>query len=128
MVAELLERAKVLTLTTTGRVSGQPHPVTLWFVYHAKAGAIFLLSYPGKEEQGTDWYRNALAHPDVSLSVRGETLKGTAVPSPESAVEKAATRIRDMLSEKYGRAMVSYWYGDEPRFPLKIEIADAVDE
>ena len=124
MVADLLERAKVLNLTTTGRVTGQPHTVELWFAYHVKAKAVYLLAYPGSDGGGTDWYRNALAHPQVTLAARGETLSGVAVPAPEADRAEVEQRLRDLFVEKYGRATVSYWYGDEPRLPLKIEIAD----
>jgi deazaflavin-dependent oxidoreductase (nitroreductase family) len=125
VITDLLERTKVLTLTTIGRVTGQPHAVELWFVYHQKAKAVYLLSYPGTEGQGTDWYRNALARPEVTLAVRGEAVSGVAAPAPESDVEKVEKQLRDLFTEKYGRAMISHYYGDEARLPLKIEVADA---
>lgn len=124
MDADLLERAKVLNLTTTGRVTGKPHTVELWFAYHVKAKAVYLLAYPGPDGPGTDWYRNALAHPQVTLAVRGETLSGVATPAPAADREAVEGRLRDLFVKKYGRATVSYWYGDAPRLPLKIEIAD----
>lgn len=124
MIADLLERANVLSLTTTGRVSGTPHTVELWFVYVEKAKAVYLLSYPGADGHGTDWYKNALARPDVTLTVRGDTFGGRAVPAPEKDREKIEAHIRELFTQKYGRAMISHYYGDDPRLPLKIELAD----
>jgi deazaflavin-dependent oxidoreductase (nitroreductase family) len=124
VVTDLLARSKVLNLTTTGRVTGHPHTVELWFTYHAGAKAVYLLAYPGPDGRGTDWYRNALAHPAVTLTVRGQSLSGRAVAPPEAEQAGVEKRLRDLFARKYGRATVSYWYGDEARLPLKIEIAD----
>lgn len=124
MDTDLLERTKVLTLTTTGRVTGEPHPVELWFVYLHKARAIYLLSYAGQGQQGTDWCQNVLAHPQVDIKVRGEKLNGTVEPAPEEDLAQIEERIRGLFAQKYGPAMISHYYGEGPNLPLKIKLAD----
>lgn len=120
---DLLERAKLLSLTTTGRVTGKSHTVELWFAYHAGVRAVYVLAYPGESGNGTDWYQNALANPEVEIEVRGRPVKGTATPAPAAEREQAEQRTRDLFVTKYGGPTVSYWYGQESRLPLKIEIS-----
>ena len=49
-------------LTTTGRVSGRPHTIEIWFALRDRT--LYLLSGGGDR---SDWVRNLLAHPEVSV-------------------------------------------------------------
>ena len=57
-------RADFGYLTTTGRRSGRPHTVEIWFALGD--GAIYLLSGGGRR---SDWCRNLEAHPDAGFRV-----------------------------------------------------------
>ena len=85
-------------LTTTGRRSGQPHEIEIWF--GVLGPILYLISGNGP---GADWYRNLLADPAVWIRVDGERRRGTARP-----VEDPDERQRDgdLMGAKY------VWDGD----------------
>ena len=59
-------------LTTTGRVSGKPHEIEIWF--GAQNSTIYLLS--GSEK--SDWVRNLLKDPAVRVRIAKHNFAGTA--------------------------------------------------
>jgi deazaflavin-dependent oxidoreductase (nitroreductase family) len=66
-------------LTTTGRVSGQPHTVEIWFALHGET--LYMLA-GGREK--ADWVKNIRRHPDVQVKTREHTFlgKGRIVQEP----------------------------------------------
>lgn len=78
-----------LTLTTIGRRSGLPHRTPL--NYAILDGRIYVLCGFGVH---ADWYRNLRVNPQVSISLPGRTLSGTAAPvlDPVEA-ERAALAV-----------------------------------
>src|SRR5262245_27239033 len=67
-----LRDASTLELTTTGRKSGQPRTVKIWFVYDDR------LYVQSGQEGKTDWYRNVLAAPAVMVRIGDREWRGTA--------------------------------------------------
>ena len=55
-------------VTTTGRRSGEPHRIEIWFGY--RAGTFYLMSGGG---MSSDWVANIAANPDVTVEVGAET-------------------------------------------------------
>ena len=93
-------------LTTTGRHSGQPHRIEIWFAL--ADGAAYLLSGGGDR---SDWVRNLLISPDVVLEIGDEkrTTKARVVGDPDEdalarriVVEKYQPRYRGDLDD-WGR-------------------------
>jgi deazaflavin-dependent oxidoreductase (nitroreductase family) len=85
-------------MTTVGRISGRPHEIEIWFgVIDA---TLYLISGNGPS---ADWYRNALAHPQVWVRLSGELHSGLAreVTDPHER-----RRVGDLMGEKYP------WEGD----------------
>jgi len=83
-----------LYLTTTGRRSGRPHEVEIWFGLHGRTA--FLLS-GGKDT--ADWVRNLRADPACRARIGGRTFGARArILSPGSEEDE---RARRMLYEKY---------------------------
>ena len=80
-------------LTTTGRVTGNPHEIEIWF--GARENRLYLLSGGGRD---SDWVKNLLKNPAVTLRIAKTTFSATAglVSDPE---EELAARY--MLAEKY---------------------------
>ncbi len=60
-------------LTTTGRRSGRPHTIEIWFALHGNT--VYLLS--GGRDQ-SDWVKNALHHPAVQVRIRDRVFTGQA--------------------------------------------------
>ena len=75
-------------LTTTGRVSGEPREIEIWFAHHG--GSLYLLAGGGER---ADWVRNLRAEPRVSVRVGEETFAATARVVDDPDEEELARRI-----------------------------------
>jgi deazaflavin-dependent oxidoreductase (nitroreductase family) len=87
----------VLVLSTTGRKSGRAHKTPLQ--YELVNGKYYVGSARGTK---ADWYRNLLAHPDVTFEVSGKEISARA----EAITDPA--RIADFLElrlERHPRMM-----------------------
>lgn len=81
-------------LTTSGRRTGRPHRIEIWFALYE--GVVYLLS-GGHEE--ADWVRNLIASPHVTIEVAGQVRTSIArVVGPGTEEDVLARRL---LVEKY---------------------------
>jgi deazaflavin-dependent oxidoreductase (nitroreductase family) len=79
-------------LTTTGRVTGHPHEIEIWFgVQHS---SIYMLSGSGR----SDWVKNLLQDPNVTVRIAKHNFTGTARIVKNQQEEITA---RNMLADKY---------------------------
>jgi deazaflavin-dependent oxidoreductase (nitroreductase family) len=60
-------------LTTTGRISGRPHTIEIWFTLHEHT--LYMLS-GGRDK--SDWVKNALHTPAVQFKINNTIFDGTA--------------------------------------------------
>jgi deazaflavin-dependent oxidoreductase (nitroreductase family) len=93
-------------LTTTGRHTGQPHRVEIWFAL--SDGVVYLLSGGGDR---SDWVRNLMISSEVGVEIGDEhrTRRARVVTDPEEdalarhlVVEKYVPRYRGDLGD-WGR-------------------------
>jgi deazaflavin-dependent oxidoreductase (nitroreductase family) len=91
-------------LTTTGRVTGTPHTIEIWFGADPSASRIFLLSGGG---DGSDWVKNLRASPSVHLRIGEREWDTEARVVRDPAQDHLA---RDVLATKY-----QGWHEGEPR-------------
>lgn len=91
---ETLAASEYCYLTTSGRITGRPHRIEIWFALHE--GVVYLLAGDGER---ADWVRNLLVSTDVVLEIgdRRRTLRARAVP-PSTDEDALARRL---LVEKY---------------------------
>ena len=80
-------------LTTTGRVSGNPHEIEIWFGLNDTT--LYLLS-GGREK--SDWVKNIMKNPAVSVRIAKYTFNAAA---RIVKAEKEETMARDLLADKY---------------------------
>jgi deazaflavin-dependent oxidoreductase (nitroreductase family) len=79
-------------LTTTGRQSGKPHEIEIWFA--ARGATLYLLSGNGK----SDWVKNLRKHPTVMVRIAAKTFTGMARIVSEDEEDRTA---RYLVAEKY---------------------------
>ena len=79
-------------LTTTGRVTGRPHEIEIWF--GARGTNIYLLS----GSHSSDWVKNLRRDPAVTVRIAEHVFSGSARLVQDNEEEMAA---RYMLAEKY---------------------------
>jgi len=83
-------------LTTTGRVSGEPREIEIWFALDGDT--LYMLSGGGDR---SDWVRNLRRGPEVGVRIADRTFEGRArIVSDEEEKEEDA-RARHLLLEKY---------------------------
>jgi deazaflavin-dependent oxidoreductase (nitroreductase family) len=81
-------------LTTTGRKTGRPHTIEIWF--GVRGGLIYLLSGGGER---SDWIRNLLVEPHVRIRAGGSPDRSARARVVGDPVEDAAARR--LLASKY---------------------------
>jgi deazaflavin-dependent oxidoreductase (nitroreductase family) len=80
-------------VTTTGRVTGRPHRIEIWF--GVRDGVAYLLSGGGSR---ADWVRNLVADPEVTFEARGESSPARARVVEDPDEDAMARRL---LAGKY---------------------------
>jgi deazaflavin-dependent oxidoreductase (nitroreductase family) len=85
--------AEYCYLTTTGRKSGKPHEIEIWFGINANS--LYLLSGGGDD---SDWVKNLRLNPNVTVRIAKHTFTGTARIVRNIEEESLA---RPMLAAKY---------------------------
>jgi deazaflavin-dependent oxidoreductase (nitroreductase family) len=80
-------------VTTTGRRTGAPHTIEIWF--GLEAGSFYLLA-EGRDK--ADWVRNMRAHPEVTVRMGDTTFDAVA---REVIDDEEQGRARRMLAAKY---------------------------
>jgi deazaflavin-dependent oxidoreductase (nitroreductase family) len=79
-------------LTTTGRVTGKPHQIEIWF--GLQNSSIYLMA----GDHRSDWVKNLLKDPNVTLRIAKHNFRGTARIVKNEHEEITA---RNMLADKY---------------------------
>ncbi|HXR45444.1 MAG TPA: nitroreductase/quinone reductase family protein [Pseudolysinimonas sp.] len=81
-IQNALETDRVIDITTTGRNSGQPRRIEIWF--HRVDGRFYITGTPGRRS----WYANLIAHPDFTFHLKHSAqadLPATATPVTDPA-------------------------------------------
>jgi deazaflavin-dependent oxidoreductase (nitroreductase family) len=89
--------AEFLYLTTTGRRSGQPREIEIWFTRHE--GRYYLIAEHGDQ---ANWVQNLRANPQVHIRVAGSTFEATARVMDANAEPPLSRRVQALSEKKYG--------------------------
>jgi deazaflavin-dependent oxidoreductase (nitroreductase family) len=102
---DVLQGAKEVELTVTGRKSGRESSRPIWFVEEGEQ--LLLLPVSGT---GSSWYRNLLKTPEIRLAADRSELRAEAKPIEDQArVDEVLERFR----AKYGADQVEEYYPDQ---------------
>lgn len=105
-------------LTTTGRITGNPHEIEIWFALEGSTA--YLMNGNSKYDAGrADWVRNLRKQPTVTLRIRDHSFDATArvVTDP---VEDA--RVRRLLLAKYATPQKPLSEWGRIALPVAIEL------
>ena len=89
--------AKVLYLTTTGRVTGLPREIEIWFV--ESGGKLYILA---EHFRRAHWVRNIEREPRVRVRIGGREYEGAGRVLDEQQDAAAWQRAQSLAREKYG--------------------------
>jgi deazaflavin-dependent oxidoreductase (nitroreductase family) len=105
-----LQSANLIEITVTGRASGRPISLPIWFALDGDK--LYLIPVKGSD---TEWYKNVRKTPTIRLSARGKTLTTNArLITDQAQLDKILERFRD----KYGRNVKSYY----PKYDVAVEV------
>lgn len=94
---DALARDLVIDITTTGRKSGEPRRIEIWF--HNLDGAIYLTGRPGKR----GWYANLLVNPEFTFHLKESAkvdIRARASPVTQPSLRRA---VLEEIIRKLGR-------------------------
>jgi deazaflavin-dependent oxidoreductase (nitroreductase family) len=86
-----------LYLTTTGRISGQPREIEIWFAEHG--GRFYLIS---EQRERAHWVRNILAKPQVKVRLGDRRFDATARVVYDDKESLLAAAVKTLFDAKYG--------------------------
>jgi deazaflavin-dependent oxidoreductase (nitroreductase family) len=97
-----LSKSSEITLTVTGRKSGRPVSIPVWFVW--EDDKLYLLPVKGSD---TQWYKNVLENPSIRIDARGAEgeLKAISITDP-----KQVSSVVEIFRTKYGASDVKKYY------------------
>jgi deazaflavin-dependent oxidoreductase (nitroreductase family) len=115
-LTQALARDHVIDITTTGRKSGRPRRIEIWF--HNLDGRLFITGLPGRRS----WYANLLANPALTFHLKGSVkadLPARATPILEEDKRRA---ILSRITQNVGRAGdLEAWVADSPLVEVELE-------
>jgi len=88
-------------VTTTGRATGHPHRIEIWYASAPERDTIYLLS-GGRDR--SDWVRNLASEPRCTVEVAGRKYIGNAriLTAATDEDELARTLVFDKYSRDFG--------------------------
>jgi deazaflavin-dependent oxidoreductase (nitroreductase family) len=95
--AEAGDASPYLYLTTTGRRTGLPREIEIWFTEHD--GRYYIIA---EHRERANWVRNILAQPRVDVRVGGRQFTATARLVDEEREPALARTVRALSDAKYG--------------------------
>ncbi len=102
-------------LTTTGRRSGQPHTIEIWFA--VDRDVVYMMA-GGRDR--SDWVRNLMAHPSVRLQIGEHDWDAEARIVVAGSDED--TRVRPLLRDKYANASDDLVSWSRTALPVALEV------
>lgn len=86
-----------LYLTTTGRRSGLPREIEIWFTEHG--GRFYVIA---EHRERAQWVRNILVDPYVRVRVGDRVLTGVARPVSNECEPELVRAVKGLSDAKYG--------------------------
>ena len=97
-----ISRYREIKITVTGRKSGLPISIPVWFVL--EEDKLYLLPVQGSD---TQWYKNVLKNPVMRIAVRGAEAEFKVVSITDAAQVKP---VVEKFRGKYGASDVKKYY------------------
>ena len=105
-------------VTTTGRTSGRPHRIEIWFAAHPEHDTIYMMS-GGRER--ADWVRNLVASPRCDVEIGDARFVGYGRVVEATAEDEPA---RTLVHDKYAQGDdLAGWRATA--LPVAIDLAPA---
>ena len=97
-----LSRYREIKITVTGRKSGKPISIPVWFLL--EDDKLYLLPVQGSD---TQWYKNVRKNPGIRIAARDAEAEFKVVPITDA---KQVSAVVEKFREKYGAKDVKKYY------------------
>lgn len=114
-ILRALETERTIDITTTGRTTGRPHRIEMWF--HNLDGRLYLTGTPGTR----GWYANLQQYPRFTFHLKGAvradlSARGTPIVDPAGR-----RTVLSRLLDRLGRAAdLDAWVRESPLVEIEI--------
>lgn len=102
----------IAQITTTGRKTGNPHTVPVWFVLDGDT--IYLTTLNEKR----DWVRNAEHTPTVTLAIGTLRVQGHFARVADAVL---AARVGKLRRDKYMLGRIASWFGYDTAVTFRVD-------
>jgi hypothetical protein len=109
-IKQALASTEELEIAVTGRNSGRKISFPVWFVLESET--LYLLPVKGS---ASNWYKNILRNPTMTVSARGMEIKVNVKPIPDPPTVR---EVVEKFREKYGTANIQRYYS---KFDVAVE-------
>lgn len=110
-IAQVLANDLVIDITTTGRASGQPRRLEIW--YHIVDGRYYITGRPGPRS----WYANVLTNPNITFHLKESAqadLPATAHPITDADEKRRVFLNAPKLADYINEQNVEEWVTASP--------------
>jgi len=115
-VQSALESDRVIDITTTGRSSGEPRRIEIWF--HQLNGRLYITGSPGPRA----WYANLRAHPDFTFHLKQSVLVDLPARARLITDESERREVLSVLQARVGGdASLEQWLAGAPLVEVELE-------
>jgi deazaflavin-dependent oxidoreductase (nitroreductase family) len=104
-------------LTTTGRVTGRPHEIEIWFSLVPETETLYMLSGGGDR---SDWVKNLRRNPDVTVRIARREFSGRARGARDAEEDELA---RGLLVGKYESRAGSLTNWRRTSLPVAVDLS-----
>jgi hypothetical protein len=102
-------------LTTTGRISGRPHTIEIWFALHGHT--LYMLS---ESRDKADWVKNAILFSNVTVRIKDTVFPGQARLVKDTGEDALARRLIASKYESSDGQDPDGWYNSA--LPIAIDL------
>jgi deazaflavin-dependent oxidoreductase (nitroreductase family) len=116
-VRQALEQDQTIDITTTGRKSGKPRRIEIWF--HNLSGRLYITGTPGRR----DWYANMRANPRFTFHLKRSTQANLPAIARPILDEKERQRVLARVLNNVGRdpSQLDEWVKNSPLVEVELE-------
>ena len=115
-IRRALESDRTIDITTTGRMSGLPRRLEIWF--HKVDGAIYITGTPGTR----DWYANLLANPSFTFHLKDSTRADLAATADPVIDPGERRRLLEVITDRVDASQpIDTWVADSPLVRVEFE-------
>jgi len=119
-VRAALERDQTIDITTTGRKTGRPRRIEIWF--HRAGGRYYITGVPGSR----NWYANVLANPRFTFHLKESAradLPAVARPVTDPEERRQVLLAADTIWNRPNERNVDEWVRRSPLIEVVFEAA-----